>query len=498
MRKKLFCILAFLLTLCGTALAKEAILSIDSNIVNYNGNEMSLEGQVLVRHIWGDLSSDYALLQKSDKDKSDDFHFLKLMNNVHISMQNGGVFHCANAELNSRTWKGRFSGNAKGKKVRYHDEYLDENYIKRKIELESMYMDISILQKEDAYIIDKILAKEGVCMKQDNIFTVLADEALFQNKNDFSPSSAKCKFPGELTLTPQKDNGICRVLHHENDFIEAGKIFIDGSRNILSCEKAEGKIHSYRMNYSSKYDIHFLTDSLVWEKNTGVLKMKDNVSIEQDDLGKIFVEDEITLWMEPLEKDNILREMQSKGKTLLTYSDISRGYQHRLSSSGGIHINNLSLKMLLFSPMQDGSVVEGRQVVFQDDMGEVYGDAVLIDYDSIQGKIYPKKIYIMGNVKIVNHTISHEDSQENEWQYALADEVEIFFPFQEMTLFAREDKHVLFFDKVKNIQMSAKEIRFKRDGKTGEESVEGIGVVRFFFDLKEFESLKKTFHMSEE
>lgn len=89
------------------------------------------------------------------------------------------------------------------------------------------------------------------------------------------------------------------------------------------------------------------------------------------------------------------------------------------------------------------------------------------------------KITLEGNVRMVNG---------EQTQFAMADHVE-YFP-NEKTMIFTSDSRVYFYDKQKQIQLSAKKVRATRGE---EDEIEGYGDVRFIFGQEEIEQLKRLF-----
>ena len=78
-------------------------------------------------------------------------------------------------------------------------------------------------------------------------------------------------------------------------------------------------------------------------------------------------------------------------------------------------------------------------------------------------------------------------------QYAIADIVEYVPKTMEMSFFSSNNRRVLFFDKVNNIQVSAPALKIKRDAATKKDTIKGMGDVRFSFAENEARTAQKTF-----
>ena len=103
-------------------------------------------------------------------------------------------------------------------------------------------------------------------------------------------------------------------------------------------------------------------------------------------------------------------------------------------------------------------------------------------------ELRPRIVYLHGNVKIFSRDI------ERPLRKGLADHI-IYDPLtKETRLLADEGNHVLFWDDEKKLTLSAPEILISIDSISKEESIKGIGTVRFTFSEEEgkrFEKLLK-------
>lgn len=124
------------------------------------------------------------------------------------------------------------------------------------------------------------------------------------------------------------------------------------------------------------------------------------------------------------------------------------------------------------------------EVYFQDDKGEIYANEADVCYEEKEGKLQITTISLYGNVKLQKPTS----------QFAMADEV-TYFPLEDrVVLKSHEGRHVIFYDAVKKMQLSAHEIVAKQIGENGKESIQGIGDVAFVLKQEELDKLKNRFH----
>lgn len=134
--------------------------------------------------------------------------------------------------------------------------------------------------------------------------------------------------------------------------------------------------------------------------------------------------------------------------------------------------------------------VGNPQVIYRDEIGEVYADRARVDYIEIEGSLEVVKITLYDNVRLINLGSPERPAL----QYALADEV-AYYPEEQVMVLEGKKARVLFHDKLRDMQLSARQVRAQRDPKTQKESVQGIGDVRFLFGPDELEKIKHRFQL---
>lgn len=463
----------------------DEFLSIESDFLDYDGESLSLEGHVFLEHEWGKIVTDYAvLLRDAVLSKAAPYRTFKLMNNVSLEMRGGGSLHCADAELDIQSLTGKFLGGGPEHAVAYFDSVLDAAGGRVPVQMESAQMHLDLKVQDKILDMDHVHAEGDVRLYYGALYAAFADEALFVKEK--APT-----FSGSVVLTPKGKMGRCCVEYTGGDCIHASRIFLSGGREELLCRNARGKVLSF-----PGHEVDISAGSLLWKEKDCSLTLKEHVLFDDKVGVEIEVEDELSVLWEPSQTGRYIRELQSTGETYLTMGRENQDHWHSLFCSGGIHINHLAMKALLFSVFENGSVLEGKQVVFQDKMGQVRGDTVVLEYEMREGRPQLLKMLITGNVRMLNQVLDPKGLTSDHVRYALADEAEICFKTMEMQLRSKEGGHVLYADKERNVQMSAQTIKAYREPSSGLEFIEGIGTVRCLFDEKELECLKQAFHWS--
>lgn len=155
-----------------------------------------------------------------------------------------------------------------------------------------------------------------------------------------------------------------------------------------------------------------------------------------------------------------------------------------LSNGGTMQCQNMSLDYTAMTCLLSGI----PQVIYKTEEKEVLADHAKIDYEEREGTLHPTKIILTDHVQLISHGSIETPSE----QYALADAV-IYFPDTQLMILEGQENRVLFFDKARGMQLSARCVHAKRDPATQKESIQGLGDVRFVFGPEELRKLKDRF-----
>lgn len=137
------------------------------------------------------------------------------------------------------------------------------------------------------------------------------------------------------------------------------------------------------------------------------------------------------------------------------------------------------------------------QIYYKDETGELFADTAEIEYSEREGKFVPEHISLHGNVQMAA-AAAPEKNNTLAIQYALADHVDYFPEDKRMILQGEEGKRVLFYDRAKEMQLSARTVYASRGSGDGKESIQGVGDVCLVFKQEELEKLKKRFQWDQE
>lgn len=264
----------------------------------------------------------------------------------------------------------------------------------------------------------------------------------------FNPDTLEGHFVGELPLK--------RVHYSEEPInLECERMDVDGQRQIY----AYGAVHITYGDHLNAY-----ADRCHYDAEKDQLTLEGQVHLLAAKLGTLTTDRKVIV----SRTNEEIEEVIAQGEIQL----ISLDGERQLTCLGTLRIDEKSHTTTLF----------GDEVAYQDSMGSFRANEMVIDYIDFN----PTRIAIKGNVRICNR--SHPFANEIEIQYALADEVEYLPESETMTMRAKD--HVLFSDPSEETRISAPTVVINRR----EQSVQGLGSVRFSLSENETAKLREAFN----
>ena len=257
--------------------------------------------------------------------------------------------------------------------------------------------------------------------------------------------------------------------------------------------------------FTVQSDTLFYKQASSQDKNSyETLILRGHVSLTQGKIEHLSSDEEVKIVRTLLDKTKQLQTIESSGKTTLTYCEKDNGNIHSLTCYGQVLIDHRNFELTMKSPMNEqGMIPKGQRIFFKDALGEIYADKLTLTYLTTNHGITPLKLILEGNVHLLDrHTIFQNLGESSTiLRYAIADIVEYTPATKEMHLLAKDsdtnietDNHkhrVLFFDKINQIQISAKALNIQRDKMSNKESLQGAGDVRFHFVERELQQLEE-------
>lgn len=487
----------------SAAFAEDDMMMIDSAEANYDGRQITLNGSVVVEHDIGKITANHMVVTPEEDEKKVRLAYLKMNDDVRIALKDGAQLTCSTAELDYVGLRGRFLGGSQHEYVVYTENCKDKAGIKSALLLKSRLMSVKISKADGAKpspksMITEMTAENNVTVNYNNDFIAAADYAMYQRVKPDTSDSNPAHIQGLISLRSTDQNGTCQVTNRNGDLIRANQICIDTNKRHLFFAFPKGAI--YAAQESGGVDrIDFSSDSMTWDEPRDLLALHDHVVVNQKGVGRLSNEKEVLVYQCTKNGKKQLRSVESVGKTMIDYIDEEKGMTHHLVCHHKATLDHEHLQSVLESPTDaNGNVLEGKQVYFQDALGEIYADKVLLDYDyNTCHNIVLRQVTLIGNVRILNRKSQDLEETGTLMQYALADRVEFFPETREMTFSSTGKKRVLFYDKGNNVKVSATALKIKREPGMKSESIQGVGDVRFSFVDKEFDQIRKQFNLDE-
>lgn len=463
---------------------------IQANDADYDGKRVVLNGEVVVEHALGTLTGDQIFISPAGH-----WNSITVQGNVKIALKDGSSLTCNRAEVDSISLQGLLHGDIqKQEQVVYTALRQTPSASPIPFSVKANQMNIRLAKNNGKQSLEHLKASGEVAICYNNDYTATGDHASVDCSKDVQEASEAAKgSPEIISLYGDGQNRACQVLNQNGDTISANSIRIDTKKRTLHFTNPEGILILVRTPTLSE-KVFFSGDSLLWEDTKNLLKLRGNAVINQEGFGQLTSDKEVLFSQYIVDKKKRLKGIESSGKTVILFHDDAEGLSHKLNCYGKVFVDHQKLQTIMESPRDSqGNVIAGRQLSFQDTMGDIYADRMAMSYKETDHTLSPSKIKLEGHVRIFNRFSKGSAKSENFLQYALADIVEYAPEAKEVTLSTNEKNRVLFFDKLNNLQVSAPKLTIRRDKITDKESIQGSGNVRFSFVKQEFEEIYKQF-----
>lgn len=464
------CITLFSMTcMIDVLLGQESALKIESQMANYDGQVMKLSGNVLVENDLARMEAQQIELTCQSIDNSKEY-LLKLQGKVKISLPQGGSLTSALAEIDCRERQGKFYSDETQQEVVYTDTKMDKQGLPISLRVKSHQMTIQLgtSQTSTKAALHSLIAQGNATATYNDTFTVTGEDAIYENET--------------IVFRPKDSEGFCQVTHISGDIIQAQQIDINTSQKSFSFLRPKGVLHPSFGKKSHPYRIDFSCDRLHWDDNLHQLRLSDNNVVHLQGIGTLINDQEMLLSQLSQNGELIQPIFQAKGKTTLSYT--KNEVDNSLTCDGLITVDSKE-KILVMKPEGD------HQIIFRDPMGEIRGNLLAIEYALGQDKIlHPEKMTLKGDVRLLNRSALDPEKPQAFFEYILADQMEYIPDTKEVHLTAYHPHRVLLYDRVNHLQVSAPEIKLRRNQQTQKDSFEGIGDVRFNFTEEEAAQLR--------
>jgi len=491
-------------------------LSIGSGELQYDGGSICLKGHVVIDHDLGKISANQLLITPEKSQKNIKLNDLTMTDHVIIKLKDGAQLNCSYAHIDYQALAAVFAGDEQNEFVIFNED-LKVGTREIPLTVKSYEMTVQIerqerlpenlsseihLQQESTLIVRSIVADGQVIIDYNHDITATANHADYQRHAKSTTSEmTPAKSISTIMLTGGVQNEHCEVKRSNGDQISSKNLKFDLSAHELIFTEPKGKLAvSLDLFKSEEIDaqnaLEFSADKLILKERAQMLSLEGNIMISQKGFGTLTTNQYLDIQQHTVNNKKCIQLIKSQGETILTYLDPHAELfnKHTLTCYGTLLIDHEHSQTMMNSPMDEqGKVSLGKQIRFQDHLGELYADTLLINYEELEGVSKIKSLSLEGNIRILNRPIDHLMQNERYLQFALADRIEYTPEATELRLFAYEGKRVLFIDRLNNVNISAPALTVKRDESTHKESIDGIGNVRFSLLEQEMSQILKMF-----
>lgn len=417
--------------------------SFSSDEVAYEEDSLSLKGNVFIENLLGSFRARSAKLTRSKDASNADFLSGAFKDSVQLQLAEDKTICCELVDVNFAKMHARLS--AGDQPVTYKDSLHN-------IELKSSLLECFWEEKPDRQIALKdLIARDSVEISYLKQFTAFADKAHFYKRS--RPNSPNL-LHGILELTKTQLGAKC-LLKRGTDEIQSDKILFDTKTRTILFKNPAGTL-------SEKRTIAFAADRLIWRPGNQLMVLSNNIEIEDSLIGRVLTKERMEILQDHNHSSFVIDKLRSKGLTHWKNGPFSLTCDGKISYDAGLH---------QISAHADRQPLEFfyHQLSIQSMRARLSSNAK-----------YRLPLYFEDSVFISNYALS-----------ATAEIVEIDPKLETIRLIGRGNKRVLFWDKKKDLQISADEIILSKLPRTAEHKVEGKGRVQLRFEKEDFERLSE-------
>ncbi len=449
----------------------EEEMSISSGQADYDGQTITLEGDVSVHYGLGKISARHLTVFPSEQRGR--FSYFEIKDTILIELQGGGQLRCEKAEIDYSLMKGSFLGNDDFPDVIYEN---NENASSLSIKSKKMETELIRLPLPGNLglktTVKEFLAQGLVHIHFKKMDLSQSEYLLTADQASYTPlRNVTNKSHSGLIVLTSNDSNHCFLTNADGDRIQARRIEFNTLDRGAFLFEAKGTLKG----------MDFEADEVFLNEKNQCMTLKGHIKIQEENL-KIDTDHEVVIHQKILDGKKNISSLNSLKETNLIYLNKNKEIIHKIICPGNLLIDHENTITTLESLKDEkGHVIDEKQVFFEDEAGDMYADRVSINYKLKEKKWIPSAIFLEGRVQILNRFDGHVKESGTVLQQALADKVNYNPDSQEILLTAIEGNRVLVFDKVNRVQMSAPALRIRKEVKGRKNSIQGIGDVRFTF-----------------
>lgn len=463
-----------------------------AGVARYEKDTTILEDSVKIDHPLGHVEAG-SVRTSTLKDLHNKPKKILLEHQVSLKLTEGASLLCDTLAIDCEQYSAQLSSGADTPFIIFKDscDKNEDSYKQTSLSLKCHQMSIQIDPQaltQDAphhfqQTLRNVVAEDGVEIEFRDQFIASGDIANFQRLFD---ADRPHQMPGTISIYSKKPEKECTLKTIKGCRIDALRLCIDTLNNRLCFAYPHGSLKFQVDKQIESFSVHFSCDTLSWESEKNTLTLCDQILIQIEGVATLESKNPVMILLNPQTQQP--EQVICKGHTLITCCAQPKE-ERALLCFGTIVIDLLKGEASLSSPQDSqGHTIVGKQIAFQDLLGEIYADNATLSF-----KISPHEsplphmnsIHLSGAVRLLNHSPTEIQACTSYIEKALADELCYNLESNEAVLACHHAKRVLLYDPVNHIQISAPKLVIHWDPKQQKTSIQGIGDVRFSFTPEE-------------
>lgn len=461
---KKFLLMLVCISLCSFDKIPSNILS---NKAEFENNKLSLNGNVIIDYPFGKIQADSIEILQNENTKDFSLERVFFSGNISFLFSSGSSLKCDEATIDYTNQKISFY--SENGISNFNDIYeKDEKSIPYSLsskKIECSFSDQLSLNDCNFFDFSTIIFSEDVILTYNNNYKFYGNKAKYVKKQD------KKNILGTIFLYPEA-NKKC-LFTYENNQIQSDSAKINIAKGEYFLKNPDGIIDASTLNQNKK--VIFSSGELIWHDFDMHMTLKNKVSINLENCLQLF-SDEIEIYQK---KDHKLKKIRTINETKINFYDSQNQLTSTLTCPYQIELDNDNNQITTSSFFEKNN---DTPIIYHNNKITLSGNQACVKYDEKTFK--PTFINLENNIRFLSN------SDDKSTGYGVADSVEYLPQKRNLLLNAKNGKKVLFWQEDKSLSLSADKILIYQNPISKQEEIEGMGNVRFSFNLEE----EKFFH----
>ncbi len=442
--------------------------SLHSKHASFDGNVLTLSGNVELHHSLGVLLAEEAILTKQEPHQDFPFSHISLHKAVELLFKDRSKLTCERADLDFLSLKGTLLGE------RHPIVYSEQLQVKGEplsLIMQAVHAELTCAkifgEKGDlSYVLTALQGEQDVHIQYGTQCELSCNRALYDKSNPAHPL---------LSAFSKEDLGFCRFTRG-SDVIDATSATLDIQNAILTLQEPRGVLVS---SLEKKSNGSFRAHELFLDHQKHLLTLRGQVVLDEPIFGHLTTNDQLFLKGEEQHRFDFCYA-ECLGNTELTYQDPATGELHHLTCHGKVTMDRSKHVIYFDSPESVEPLSENEQLFYQGKECHLFADHAIAEYSAAEGRASLVRIHLKGHIRLRTPEMERT---------AIADRA-MYSPLtRTLVLSADPGSQVLFHDVKENVQMQAPEVHLIYDPEQNHTVAKGIGKVRFTLHEEELNQL---------